>query len=604
VTEQANASAGKDVRTALLLGITALGCSSIGEAIQVSDLGPQHSLQIIAQRGYLPGIPVVVRVEVTNTDGPERSLWNAEATLSVDDPAVMLSTNRLRLRNGLGSTLVAFREGTDFVLTATVGVLQATRSFVSLADAPVSTIGGTLAGANVWSGLVRVTNDVTVPAGASLTILSNTLVLVDGVTSGTSANDLLISGRIECLGTEAFPITLTANSTNPAVRWGQIRHNTAQPSFYRYTSITRAGRAAGEGHTGTAPVIRPVNSTLRFEHCSLTDHAEPTRGATGFGTPGKIAQASGSDLTFTDCLFQRARMGPEVAGTALACTNTWIMDMAGSDDADGIYVHDQSAGQQVNFRGCVIARGDDDGIDTLGSTLTVTDCIIRDWDNLLEDAKGLSVFNGATHLRRCLIVDCTVGVAAKWSSGAATLVTLDHCTLSGNLTNAWANWKANAPGPFIDYRITNSVLWDGQAIQSDFGPTNFTLGYCCLSEPWPGDGNLVADPLFVDAAARDFRLQPHSPCIDAGSPTTPWDADGSRADLGWVSFVPPAPILTGAGLAFTLHAYSNRNYAIEVATNLVSGFAAWRTHFQTNSTSLIQAPNQGDQRFFRALWPH
>jgi hypothetical protein len=91
-------------------------------------------------------------------------------------------------------------------------------------------------------------------------------------------------------------------------------------------------------------VIRTTNSRLVFENCNLTDYAEQRRGAPGFGTPGKIAQASGSDLTFIDCLFQRARMGPEISGTALACTNSWILDMPGPDDADGIYVHDQSTG--------------------------------------------------------------------------------------------------------------------------------------------------------------------------------------------------------------------------------------------------------------------
>ncbi|HEY0551226.1 MAG TPA: hypothetical protein VGF13_16595, partial [Verrucomicrobiae bacterium] len=295
-------------------------------AFTTNDFGPQHQLKLFTQKSYLPGVPVLVRVEVRNASGPERDLWDATAVLSVDQAGVTLSTNRVTLRNGLGSVLVAFRDSGDFNLTATVASLQATRALVSLTNVAVTNVGGTLAGSNIWSGVIRVTNDVTVPASASLTILPNTLVLVDGVTNGTVANDLFISGKIESLGNEDEPVTITCGNTNVTFRWGQIRHNTAQPSLYRWTSITRAGRATGEGHTTTAPVIRPNNSTIRFENCNITDHAETVRGAPGFGTPGKIAYGIGSSLTFIECLFQRARMGPEIDGTALLLTNTWVMD--------------------------------------------------------------------------------------------------------------------------------------------------------------------------------------------------------------------------------------------------------------------------------------
>jgi len=43
---------------------------------------------------------------------------------------------------------------------------------------------------------------------------------------------------------------------------------------------------------------------------------------------------------------------------------------------------------------------------------------------------------------------------------------------------------------------------------------------------------ISVNPLFVNPDSGDFRLQPGSPCIDAGDPTSPLDADGTIADLG------------------------------------------------------------------------
>lgn len=587
----------------LVAGLSLLGWACQSSALAANDINSSHSVNLMVHHGYFSGLPVLVRVELWNAYGVERELWAADALLSVDNPEVTLSTNRVLLRNGLGSALVDFHGNSDFVLTAAIGPLQAKQPLVSLAAASTTAVGGSLTGSNVWSGVVRVTNDVTIRSGASLVIQSNTLVLIDGVANGTNANDIIVNGRMEALGTESHPVTITCNNTNSSFRWGQIRHDSAQPSIYRYTSITRGGRAFGEGHTSTGPVIRPIKSKIRFDNCNITDHAEPAS-----GMPGKIAQASGSDLAFTGCLFQRARMGPEIIDTALACANTWIMDMDGPDDADGIYLCGQSAGQLITLSGCVVADGDDDGIDTLDPTVTIENCIIRDWNNQFEDAKGISVFNGAVTLRRSLIVDSTVGISAKWSYGAPALVIVDHCTLTRNQTNVLANWKYNAPGPFVDYRITNSILWGKDSVHSDFSPTNFSIGFCALSEPWPGDGNINADPLFVNAETHDFHLQPDSPCVDSGSSYSPLDADGSPTDMGWALFVPPAPRVScirhnNGEIHFVLDACSNRNYIVEFCTNLVSGWSILRTNFQASTTSPIQDNIAGQHRFYRARWP-
>jgi hypothetical protein len=51
-----------------------------------------------------------------------------------------------------------------------------------------------------------------------------------------------------------------------------------------------------------------------------------------------------------------------------------------------------------------------------------------------------------------------------------------------------------------------------------------------------GDGNITDDPLFVNEEEGDYRLTSNSPCIDAGDPDDPMDADSSRADIGALAF--------------------------------------------------------------------
>jgi hypothetical protein len=386
-----------------------------------------------------------------------------------------------------------------------------------------------------------VTSDVTVPVGGTLMIQPGTLVLVAGVSSGTTAPDLVVNGSLQSLGTESEPVTITCATAGH--RWGQIRHVSAQPSLYRHTNITRGGRAAGEGHTGTGPVIRAGDSQITFAHCSLTDHADPN------GLPGKIMYATGSVLAFTDCLLARSRMGPEVAGSAIVCSNTWLMEMRGPDDSDGIYIHTQSPGQIALLTGCVLAGGDDDGLDTLGSEVTVEDCIIRDWTNPSEDAKGISGFHGEITVRRSAIVNCFVGVSAK-SSGPPARVNLFNSTITGITRGIAASSKDNATVGNILFQVTNCIVRSADAVYTDFGVTNFNLGYCNLSETWPGAGNFTSDPLFVDAGTN-FHLQAASPCIDAGDPASPPDPDGTRTDVGAFAFQHEPPQTRVGGLLAT-----------------------------------------------------
>jgi len=570
--------------------------------LSAGESAPGHSLKVIVQNGYLPQLPVLVRVEVRDATGRrDWSLWDGEATLTTDTAGISLSTNRIRLWHGLGTGLVVFSGGGDFNLRVAVGPLQTNRTLVSLAAAPVIQAGGTLPGSSTtWSGVIQVTNDLTVPAGHTLTIESNTWVLINGVASGTNANDILVSGTMLSLGTEAHPIAITC--ANPGLRWGQIRHNNAQPSVYRYTTITLAGRAPGEGHTGQAPVIRPSNSQITFDSCNITDHATPA------GTPGKIMQASsGSDLVFTNCVLSRARMGPEIGGTALQFIDSYITDMRGPDDADGIYLLNQQPGQVIRLAGSVVAGGDDDGIDTLGSDLTVEDCLVRGWKFPGDDSKGISVFGGECRVWRCLLADNTIGLSGKGGNAENVRVRIDHCTIIGNAYGVAVTNKSGTT-PIIDYRITNSIILAPDALFTQYDPADIHIDYCDLSEVWPGTGNILTDPLFVNVGTYDFRLQTNSPCIDAGDPASPSDTDGTRVDMGAFPFVhapnPPAlsnPLLLPDGkLRFTINGTSNQVYYIEATSN----FVTWTTLATvTNTMGQMQWTDPGsfsNDRFYRA----
>jgi hypothetical protein len=491
-------------------------------------------LALVVRDSYLPGVPLAVRVEVLRANGAvDRDIWDANAVLTVaGNSSVCLDPNRLTLYHGLGSGLVTVLGRGDFRLTVRVDGLEQTVALADWSDQPVHVVSGTLTRSQTWTGVYHVTGDLTIPRDVTLTLEPGALVLLDGVSSGTAGTNIDVQGSIQALGTAGSPVTFTARAAGR--NWGELHHDHAQASVFRYTEILRAGRSPGVGHTTSGPAVRVVQSALSFDHASLTDHT------------GKIMQAeSGSELTFTHTLLARARMGPEIAGTSLRCEHGWILDMRNPDDADGIYIHSQQAGQTCRLTDMVIVGMDDDGIDTLGSTVIIEDTLVRGCKD-----KAVSVFDGQTTLRRCLLVrnnlapeDPTIAtVAAKSTEGATTIVTIDHTTLVATRAKDHVDAGIQSHNKYsvkkgrILYYVTNSIIdaTEPVSLQAPYLASDVHITYSdVVGAGWPGPGNLAADPQFVDPSHDDYRLADTSVCLDAASPDSP------LRDLGYYQSTPP-----------------------------------------------------------------
>ena len=108
-------------------------------------------------------------------------------------------------------------------------------------------------------------------------------------------------------------------------------------------------------------------------------------------------------------------------------------------------------------------------------------------------------------------------------------------------------------GPFVNNIIVNNQF--GQLSESTIGNMNIYNNSTnnCIQDWTLDDDNISSNPLFMNPDAGDFRLQPNSPCIDAGLniPIITRDLDlnmrpfGSGYDIGAYEFTLPPASVTG-----------------------------------------------------------
>ena len=136
--------------------------------------------------------------------------------------------------------------------------------------------------------------------------------------------------------------------------------------------------------------------------------------------------------------------------------------------------------------------------------------------------------NQAGSYINCLLYNNTGDGAYLDNSSALFNVT--NCTFNNN---AAYNININAGSG----KLKNCIVWDG--VVNKGTSAVFLPEYSDIQDyvTMPGDHNITVEPLFKDAPAGNFRLQPTSPCIDSGTgvgaPSFDLDNNPRPAGTAW-----------------------------------------------------------------------
>ena len=118
--------------------------------------------------------------------------------------------------------------------------------------------------------------------------------------------------------------------------------------------------------------------------------------------------------------------------------------------------------------------------------------------------------NSAVNLVNCTVVD---NVAGRAGGGIYSLTTPNAMIPYGDDAMCYCAVVNNS---IVMYNTLASGLESNYAT-SDRNGGGVKFQYCCSSPLPKGDGNLSADPDFVNATKGDFRLSQDSPCINKGA---------------------------------------------------------------------------------------
>ena len=366
---------------------------------------------------------------------------------------------------------------------------------------PDRRLGGEVAQETVWSADPSpyiVEETVVVQPGAILRIEPGTKLFLRNSAS------LVIFGQLLAEGTEESPITFT--HFGEGTTWGSIVLDDATDSRLACCVIEYSSSATSYGGTDYLGAVRVVSSHLDMDGCTLQKLPEESPTAEGDG----IDLSSGATAHINNSRFLGLGEGVHTDHSYVLVENCLFTDIRG--DNDGVDMDGESDPVPVVRNNRFIGSRDD--------TIHADRCSAIITGNVVANCgdHGIVLRNTCTpYLANNIIYDCPSGGIAIENQCDALLVnnTIFDCGRGLRLFHLERE-GADPGGGFGTVR--NCIIWNCPQPITLADGSEVTVAYSNINGTtvWEGDGNINADPLFVDAPNADFHLTRLSPCIDVG----------------------------------------------------------------------------------------
>jgi hypothetical protein len=466
-------------------------------------------------------LPMIVRVR--DSHGQVNTLLTTPAALA---NAADLNNANFRVKKGTGSLSPTVTATGDFTLAmgGSLATGASTRA-IDLLDGtyPVQTHSDTLAGNTVWDNTAehRITGNLTIPAGSSLTIQPGTRVML-----GSQVN-LIVQGTITVNGTAADPVVF--NAINPAQPWGGVEvRGAGNVGTFSYTFFTKGGADTSRnfGHSSSQPLIKVTAATVNCDNCYIINN-----------TGKALAAETNPRLNFDWGVISNNDTGGEIRQVVARITNTWIKDMPDddqafvNDDNDGMYfLDDHSSGESSLVQNTYVINTKDDCFDHNGARLN----IVSVWfEGCFHEAQSSSDHN-FVNVTDTVAIGTNQGYEAGYGSPRLTVdhsvaTRINHETEPGDNSSAaevtaafrYGDGYNTTNGQYTgDLIATNSIAWDSEDNVRNWDgtgpvPGELDITHSLTNDPDynSGTGNLAGVPVF----GPFMHLLRGSPGVDAGS---------------------------------------------------------------------------------------